>query len=178
MKIYDELRVNALTLERALNDAYGVKLPHNTIHIILKEASGALPEPTKQIRCKWVRCERTYSTSLWHMGWKQLSDNRGLIAAEDDDVSYGVFQDATAEHTILFLMRAIDKYGRLHEILTDRGSQFYGNEGERRKKGISQFEAFLAENGIKRIIYLHQPPTNQREAGRLLRRLRAEAPPT
>jgi transposase InsO family protein len=90
------------------------------------------------------------------MDWKQLSDGHWWIAAEDDAsrliVGYGVFQDPTAENTIQVLKHAIAKYGRPREILTDRGSQFYANEGERKEKGISQFEAYLAENGIKHIL--------------------------
>jgi len=76
LKVYDELKVNALTLERVLRDTYGVKLPHNRIHMILKEAGRALPQPGKQVRRKWVRYEREHSMSLWHMDWKQLSDGR------------------------------------------------------------------------------------------------------
>ena len=76
-------------------------------------------------------------------------------------MAYGVFQEATAEHTIHALKHAIAKYGRPREILTDRGSQFYANEGERREKGISQFEQFLADNGIKHILCrVNHPQTN------------------
>jgi len=67
-------------------------------------------------------------------------------------VGYGVFQDPRAENTIHVLKQAMDKYGCPREILTDRGSQFYANEGERREKSISQFEAYLADNGIKHIL--------------------------
>ena len=81
--------------------------------------------------------------SLWHMAWKQLSDGCWRIAAMDDAsrliVGYCVFQEATAENTIQVLEQTIDKFGRPREILTDRGSQFYASEGERREKGISQF---------------------------------------
>jgi len=165
LKVYDELKVNALTLEHVLRDVYRVELPHNKIHIILKEAGRALLQPSKQKRRKWVRYERTHSMSLWHMDWKQLSDGRWWIAAEDDAsrliVGYVVFQEATAEHTIHVLKQAIDKHGCPREVLTDRGSQFYANEGERREKGISQFEAFLAENGIRHILCrVNHPETN------------------
>jgi putative transposase len=165
LEAYDKLKVNALTLERVLRDTYGVKLPHNRIHMILKEAGRALPQQSKQKRRKWVRYEREHSMSLWHMDWKQLSDGCWWIAAEDDAsrliVGYGVFQEATAEHTIHVLKQAIGKHGRPREILTDRGSQFYANEGERREKGISQFEAFLAENGIKHLLCrVNHPQTN------------------
>jgi putative transposase len=156
LKAYDELKVNALTLERVLSDVYGVKLPHNRIHIILKEAGSALPQPSKQKRRKWVRYERTHSMSLWHTDWKQLDSGECWIAYEDDAsrliVGYGVFHEPTAEHAIRVLEQAIDKHGRPREILTDRGSQFYANECERREKGVSQFEAFLAEQGIKHLL--------------------------
>jgi putative transposase len=165
LKVYDELKVNALTLERVLRDIYRVKLPHNKIHIILKEAGRALPQLSKQTRRKWVRYEREHSMSLWHMDWKQLSDGRWWIAAEDDAsrliVGYGVFHEATAENTIRVLKQAINKYGHPREVLTDRGSQFYANECERREKGISQFEQFLADNGIKHILCrVNHPQTN------------------
>jgi len=165
LKVYDELKVNALTLERVLRDIYQVELPHNRIHMILKEAGRAMPQPNKQKRRKWVRYERTHSMSLWHMDWTQLPDGRWWIAAEDDAsrliVGYGVFQDPTAENTIQVLKHAIAKYGHPREILTDRGSQFYANEGERREKGISQFEAYLTEQGIKHLLCrVSHPQTN------------------
>ena len=110
LKIYDELKVNALTLERVLRNVYGITMPHNRIHMILKEAGRALPQQSKQRRRRWVRYEREHSMSLWHMDWKQLSDGRWWIAAEDDAsrliVGYGVFQEATAEHTIHVLKHA------------------------------------------------------------------------
>ncbi|MBS7622763.1 transposase family protein [Candidatus Bathyarchaeota archaeon] len=67
----------------------------------------------------------------------------------------------TAENTIQVLKQAIAKYGRPQEILTDRGSQFYANEGERKEKGISRFERYLADKGIKHILCrVNRPQTN------------------
>ena len=94
--------------------------------------------------------------SLWHTDWKQLDSREWWIAYEDDAsrliTRYGVFQEATAQNTIRVIEQAIDKYGSPHEILTDRGTQFYASEGERKEKGISQFEAYLAEKGIRHIL--------------------------
>ena len=124
-----------------------------------------MPQPSKQRRRKWVRYEREHSMSLWHMDWKQLSDGRWWIAAEDDAsrliMGYGVFHEATAENTIQVLKQAIEKHGRPREVLTDRGSQFYANEGERHEKGTSQFEAYLTEQGIKHLLCrVNHPQTN------------------
>jgi putative transposase len=165
LETYDRLKVNALTLETVLKHRHGLNLPHNSIHVILKENGRALPQPSKQTRRKWVRYEREHSMSLWHADWKQLSDGRLWIAAMDDAsrliVSYGVFQDPTADNTIHVLKQAIDKHGCPRELLTDRGSQFYANEGERKEKGISQFEAYLAEHGIKHLLCrVNHPQTN------------------
>ena len=162
---YDKLKVNALTLESVLKHNHGLKLPHNRIHMILKEANRALPQPSKQRRRKWVRYEREHSMSLWHTDWKQLDTGEWWIAYLDDAsrlvTGYGVFTEATAENTIRVLAQAIAKYGPPHEILTDRGSQFYANEGERKEKGISQFEKYLADHKIKHILCrVNHPQTN------------------
>jgi putative transposase len=159
LEAYDRLKVNALTLESVLN------LPHNRIHMVLKENGRAMPQPSKQRRRSWIRYEREHSMSLWHTDWKQLWDGSWWIAYLDDAsrliVGYAVFQEATAEHTIQVLKQAIDKHGRPREILTDRGSQFYANEGERKEKGISQFETYLAEQEIKHILCrVNHPQTN------------------
>jgi len=94
--------------------------------------------------------------SLWHTDWKQLDTGEWWIAYLDDAsrlaTGYGVFAEATPENTMLVLKQAIAKYGCPREILTDRGTQFYANEGERKEKGISQFEQYLADNGIKHIL--------------------------
>jgi putative transposase len=73
-KAYDRLKVNTLSLESVLKHNHGLKLPHNRIHMILKENGRALPQPSKQRRRKWVRYERAHSMSLWHADWKQLNN--------------------------------------------------------------------------------------------------------
>ena len=102
LEAYDKLKVNALTLENVLKHTHGLNLPHNRIHMILKENGRAMPQLSKQRRRKWVRYERTHSMSLWHMDWKQLSDGRWWIAGEGDAsrliVGYGVFQSHSRTH--------------------------------------------------------------------------------
>lgn len=57
--------------------ATGVHIPHNTIHTVLKSEGLANTESKKGGKSKWVRYERTYSNSLWHTDYKQLSTAGG-----------------------------------------------------------------------------------------------------
>jgi putative transposase len=165
LRVHDEFKVNALTLEKVLKHNYGKSIPHNRIHEVLRETGRAMPQPNKQRRRKWVRYEREHSMSLWHADWKPLPDDRWWIAYLDDAsrlvVNHGVFKEATTDNSINVLERAIAKYGCPREILTDRGTQFYASEGERKEKGVSQFEACLADRGIKHILCrVSHPQTN------------------
>jgi len=55
----------------------------------------------------------------------------------------------------------MDDYGKPESILTDRGTQFYASAGEKKVKGISKFERFLLESGIKHIVgRVNHPQTN------------------
>jgi putative transposase len=165
LEAYDQHSLGTVNLERIINTKLGVHIPHNRIHEVLRMNSKATPQPSKQQRRTWVRYERTHSMSLWHMDWKQLTTGEWFLAIMDDAsrfiVAYGVFPQATTENTLTILKQAMAKYGHPDEILTDRGSQFYANEGERKEKGISQFERYLADNGIKHILCrVNHPQTN------------------
>jgi putative transposase len=164
IEAYDRTQANALILEAQLKQE-GLTVNHMKIQQVLRLAGRAMTQPSKQTRRKWVRYEREHSMTLWHADWKQLPDQRWLIAYMDDAsrliVEHGIFQEATAENTIKVLDEAITKYGCPREILTDRGSQFYANEGERKEKGTSQFEAHLAEKHIHHILdRVNHPQTN------------------
>ena len=165
MRVYEELKVNALTLEKVLKHNYGKAIPHNRIHAVLRETGRAMPQPSKQRRRKWVRYEREHSMSLWHTDWKPLSDGRWWIAYLDDAsrlvVNHGVFQEATTDNAVSVLEKAVAKYGLPREILTDRGTQFYASEGEGKEKGVSRFESYLTERGVKHILCrVNHPQTN------------------
>jgi putative transposase len=76
-------------------------------------------------------------------------------------VAYSVFNEATTQNTLQVLKEATERYGEPLEILTDRGTQFYASEGERKEKGVSQFEQHLADQGIKHILCrVNHPQTN------------------
>ena len=98
------------------------------------------------------------------MDWKQLTTGEWFLAIMDDAsrfIAYGAYPQATTENTLTILKQATAKYGCPDEILTDHGSQFYANEGERKEKGVSQFEQHLTDNEIKHILCrVNHPQTN------------------
>lgn len=160
-----EYKVSAILLERIIDAFCGVHIPHNRIHGVLKSMGLARDEPKKQRQRKWVKYERKYSNSLWHTDWKLLDGYGWLIAYEDDAsrfiVDYGLFEEATSEHAVEVLERAIKKYGRPASVLSDRGAQFYAVESEERQKGITEFEKALVRYEIRQILgRVHHPQTN------------------
>ncbi len=165
-KMFTLYRVGACLLEGVAMLTYGIHIPHNRIHKIMKQEGIAMDEPRKRNRRKWIRYERTYSNSLWHADWKQLKDgSRWLICYMDDAsrfiVGYGVFQEATSKHAVEVLHHAIGNYGKPAAILSDRGTQFYANESECREKGITEFEDYLIKNDIRHILArVNHPQTN------------------
>ncbi|MDG6940189.1 MAG: hypothetical protein JRN39_07300 [Nitrososphaerota archaeon] len=77
---YAKYKVNALTLERAIETDRGIHMPHNRIHAVLKGMGLARDEPRKQRRRKWVRYERRYSNSMWYTDWTLIEGRGWLIA--------------------------------------------------------------------------------------------------
>ena len=156
-KAYEECFLGARLLQYHIKKHYKQNIPHNKIHQHLLECGLAKPNSNKQKKRKRCRYERQHSLSLVHADWLEHNETQ-VIAYEDDAsrriLSLGEFDHATAANAINVLKEAQDivrGYGFIHAINTDRGSQFYANAGEKKKKGISQFEQFLWNQGIKHI---------------------------
>ena len=160
-----EYKASALVLERIIDDVFGVHMPHNRIHGVLKEMGLSRNDPGKQQRRKWVRYERKYSNSLWHTDWT-LIEGKGWMTAYLDDASrfvtgWRVFLEATSEHSVEVLKEAIAKHGRPASILTDRGTQFYAVEADERLKGLTVFEKYLIQSEFRQVLSrVSHPQTN------------------
>ena len=149
--------------------AKGYNVDNNRINQVLKEAGFAMSEPKKWHRKKWIRYEREYSNSLWHVDWYEIKDPRWkglwLIVYEDDSsrfiVGYGVYPTPTSKYSVYVLMKAIKKYGKPEEILSDHGTTFYAIESDERVKGLTDFEKFLIKEKITLIVgRVDHPQTN------------------
>ncbi len=168
LAMHKEYPCNALLLEDML-ERDGIKIPHNIIHTILKEHKLASDDTNKQRRRKWVKYERSHSMSLWHTDWYQIKDERWhgkwLIAYLDDAsrfiVGYGLFDDATTDNALSILEHCIKQYGKPLEMLTDHGSQFFANYGDKKSEGMSRFQEYLMNSKINHILgRIHHPQTN------------------
>jgi putative transposase len=156
VEAHSEYEAGAVILERVIDSQYGRHIPHNRIHRVLRSLGLAVDEPRKHVRKKWIRYERKYSNSLWHTDWTLVDGSGWLIAYLDDAsrfvVGYGLFPEATSEHAVEVLKEAMWKHGKPASILTDRGTQFYAAETDDRLRGLTAFEKYLIENGIRQML--------------------------
>ena len=123
----------------------------------------------KKVKRKgWVRFERKHSNSMWHTDWTLLPDGRWFIAYEDDAsrkaLSWGIFAEATSEHSVEVLKIGIRRYGKPRSMLTGHDAQFYANEQEGKEQGKTAFQIFLEQNHIRHILgRIYHPQTNGKE---------------
>ena len=70
---------------------------------------------------------------MWHGDWTLLDGNRWMIAYLDDAsryvVGYGLFPEATSQHSVEVLEKAIGRCGRPASILTDKGDTVLRQRG-------------------------------------------------
>lgn len=152
---FKEFKLSASLLRPLIKAKYGIDINHNKIHQILKE-SGFVKQMEKKIRKKpWIRYEREHSLSAVHMDWLEDRERGVWVCAVIDDasrmiLSYGEFEHATAENTILLLKKALD-YGKIRELITDQGPQFISDV----------LREFCESNKIKQIFgRINHPQTN------------------
>ena len=152
-------------IKKHAQEALGINIPHRTIHTVMRESGDAREERSKTGRRRWVRYEREHSNSMWHADYKLLDDGRWLIAYQDDAsrfiTGFGVFAEATGDHAVEVLKKAVSEHGKPASVLTDHGSQFYANEKEAARRGEARFERELVALGIKHILArVNHPQTN------------------
>lgn len=173
---YEKYRTCAEYLEDIIQKENGVKISHNKIHEHLRRLDMASENKKKQQKQKWVRWERNHSMSLWHTDYKWFADlEKWMIAYEDDAsrmiMSYNLVDEETTENAIKTLDEAIKQWGKPREILTDQGTQFYASGSDKKEKGISEFEEYLARQDIHHIVGRVSHPQTNGKIERLYRTL-------
>lgn len=146
-KYYEKYRVSADTLERCIDRDYKKHLSHYRIHQILILLGYAQQKEKKDKRKKdWIRYERKHSLSLVHIDWHY--DGNVWVFAIIDDASRLILSliecsSPTTEKSIEGMKIAM-KFGKIKQVLSDRGAQFMNN-----MDGYSRFQEFLKEHGIE-----------------------------
>lgn len=142
-----------------LLESDGISISHNKIHRILKGEGLVKPEPKKGIRRKYVRWERHHSNSLWQTDFCWQEKFQCWIIAYLDDHSRFIVgirytKSATSEVAMNLFSESHKKYGLPREVLSDRGTQFYAQRGER-----SSFTEYLRNLGVNHIFASVKKPT-------------------
>jgi len=164
---YKEYNVGPVALEKIIQRKYNIHIPHNTIYKYMMERNMIIENPNKKKKRKWVRYEREHSLSLVHTDWCEYK-GKHIIAYLDDAsrmiLSCMEFDKATTENSIIALdkaIRAVEVYGKIEQLLTDRGSQFTANKKDKKGRFKHTFEEYLKEKGIEHILSkVNHPQTN------------------
>jgi len=168
-EVWNEMKVGARLLYYEIRRR-GYKIPHNKIHLYLKETGRTIPNPKKQKKRKRCRYERKHSCSLIHGDWHRKSIEHPYAILWLDDASRfilagGEFKEATTEHSIQTFTGAQKKAEQFNieikEVNTDRGVQFYSNGNK-----PSRFEKYLEKQGIK---FIPSRKSNPQTNGKLER---------
>jgi len=163
-RLFKQQPFGACNMEKILT-INGKHIPHNRIHKIMKQEGIAITQPNKSRRRKWIRYERKFSNSLWHIDWSKFQ-GKWLIAILDDAsrliVGYGLFDNATQNNSITVMQQAINKHGVPKQLVSDHGVQFTSIARENcSKPNDNKFQQFLKENNIQHIkARVKHPQTN------------------
>ena len=143
----------------------GTPVPKNKLYEYLKSTCRVIPDKKKQKQRKRCRYERDHSGSLVHSDWHRTSLKHPHCILWLDDASRKILSGHEGGHasgaasirTFEAARQATqDIHVSIHQVNTDRGSQFHSNKG-----GKSQFRKHLDSIGIKHVLSRrNNPQTN------------------
>jgi putative transposase len=176
LALHDSGLKGAVSLRLHILKHEGRSISHNKIHQHLLRRGVSREDPKKKKQHKYCRYERDHGFSLVHLDWHESRAVPGKqVCVVEDDASRFIlsgdeFDDALAEYNIGLVKQAMSigekQYSAtIREVNTDRGSQFYANRYDHLgEKGVSEFELFLQQEGIRHILSRrNHPQTNGKE---------------
>lgn len=139
------------------------------------QANGYQAKQTKKEKIASQRFEASRPLELAQMDILELHINKGkvyLILLIDDFsrfiLGFRLVEETSADEVISLVREAVNQYGKMEELLTDRGFVFYS------WRGINRFERYLEQ---ERIDHTHARPHHPQTLGKveaLNRRIQAE----
>jgi len=161
LRLYAEQDVGVVrTARRARQE---LDISYGRVYRIMRENGMVSPSAARSGQRKWVRYERMYSNTLWHVDWHVMKDPRfrglKLVTFLDDSsrcvTAARLFTEATSENAVAVLAEAVGRFGTPATVLSDNGRCFNGG---RSKKNLPRgswsptaFEAALLDRGIEMI---------------------------
>jgi transposase InsO family protein len=136
-----------------------VDISHQSVNKILMKNKLTEPSKKKRNRKKYIKWQRDHVNSLWQMDLsEQKIEGKYCFSVIDDCSRYRIFigglNRVSTKILTKILDKAIKKYGKPREILTDNGSVFGG------KNKHSQFDRWCKNHNIKHIrTQVHSPTT-------------------
>lgn len=144
----------------------GIKVSHNTIKKVLKEAeefNPKLAQPKKRKPPQIRRFERARPMQMWQTDITSYviprSGNRVYLVVFLDDhsryiVSWAMALKQTGEFVIKCLVDGMEKFGKPEEVLSDQGRQYFS------WRGRSEFQRLLEREGVQHVVSRsHHPQT-------------------
>ena len=139
----------------------GFSVSERQIQKVYRKHNLKMNKRKRPSQIKFVKYEWPKPNMLWHTDWTTCPyTNKQLIAFIDDHSRFIVhaelFDNATTENTLKAFQKAIEKYGKPENILTDNGTQFTPARGVK-----GPFTEWCEEREIKHILgRVHHPQTN------------------
>lgn len=169
-KAFEETKLSARLLYYELK-ARGTPVPKNKLYEYLKQKGYVEPNPKKQKQRKRCRYERKHSGSLLHGDGHRKSKKHPYCIFWMDDASRKILSgretkraitNKTSIETFREAIKSAQKYNVIiKQANTDRGSEFYSNQKNRKAGSKSAFEKFLISVGVKHIpSRVNNPQTN------------------
>ncbi|MCC7573603.1 MAG: DDE-type integrase/transposase/recombinase [Candidatus Methanofastidiosum sp.] len=167
--VWEVTRSGAPAIAKYIRKKRGTPIDNMLVNRMLREMGISVENPNKRVRKKdWIRFERTYPLSTVHMDWSTGVNGTSVCVVLDDAsrkiLSGGEFKRQSAEIAISLLKEAFHKYEhvmKFHEVITDRGSEFYANRRDKCGNASHSFEEFCKSYDIKHILCRRaHPQTN------------------
>lgn len=152
----------------------GITISMRTVRKVLETNGYNLPRKQKQVE-QGQRFEATRPLELAQMDILELFINKNkiyLVLLIDDYsrfiLGYRILEHTSVDGIIELVSKAVSRYGKMEELLTDRGFVFYS------WRGVNRFEQYLE---AQRIDHTHARPHHPQTLGKveaLNRRIQSE----